>query len=307
MPTRLANIDGAITALERAAVSVLDRGFLYGDSVFETIRTYGGRPFALGRHLARLERSAALVHIPLPVPLEVLAGEVRDTVVHANNPESNIRVMLTRGTSELGLEPAQNPRPLRVIIVTPLKLPARETYDRGIATVTFRTLRAQDRTPAAGAKIGNYLVAVLAMDAARQAGASEALVLDAEERIVEGATSNVFFVRGGRLVTPPEDSGILSGITRSIVLEVAREAAIEVELRAPSVSELPGFDEVFVSSTIRELFPVVRVDGTPIGGATPGPVYRRLLEAFRRKAMEIQRLEDAPAGPYAPTIPPPIK
>jgi branched-chain amino acid aminotransferase len=284
--TKIAMIDGVITRLEDARVSVLDRGFLYGDSVFETIRTYDGRPFALGRHLARLEHSAELVHIPLPLPLSELRREVLEAVAAAGFPESYVRLMVTRGQGELGLDPALAERPLRVILVQPLSPPPEEAYTQGIGAVTHATRRAGDATLAAGAKIGNYLVSVLAMREARRAGASEALIVDAEGRVVEGATSNVFFVRGPLLVTPPEEAGILAGISRAIVLSVARELDFAVELRAPLTPELASFEEVFVSSSIREMLPVVRLDGRAVGAGTPGPAYQRLLRAFRVRARD---------------------
>jgi branched-chain amino acid aminotransferase len=279
----VAMIDGVVLPLEDASVSVLDRGFLYGDSVFETIRTYGGVPFALGEHLERLERSAALVFIDLPVSRAVIADEVERAVRAAGNDESYIRVMFTRGKGELGLDPALAEGPLRVIIVTPLAAPPAALYESGIKAHLFRLRRPSDGTAAAGAKLGNYLGSVLAMRAARAVGAKEALVVDGEERVIEGATSNVFFLSGSRLVTPPLDAGILPGITRGVLLELASEGGFEIELAAPLVTELPAFEEMFVSSSIRELLAVVDVDGTPVGNGAVGPGFRRLLAAFRSR------------------------
>lgn len=278
---RIAVIDGVAAPLAEAKVSVLDRGFLYGDSVFETLRTYAGVPFALDCHLARLERSAALALIQMPLSRPALAKEVTDAVAAAGNAESYVRVMITRGAGELGLDPGLAGAPVRVVIVTPLASPHPETYEHGISAITFAARRSADGTEAAGAKIGNYLVSVLAMAKARAAGAGEALIVDGAGRLVEGATSNVFFVEGGALITPPEDAGILAGITRAVVLGRAAALAIPIRFRCPDLSEVPKFDEVFISSSIRELLAVVRVDDAPIGAATPGPVYRRLLEAFR--------------------------
>lgn len=282
---RAVMIDGAHVPPEQATVSVFDRGFLYGDSVFETIRTYGGRPFEIDSHLARLVRSAEGVFIDLPVSTAVLAGEVQEAIRVAGNAESYVRVMLTRGASELGIDPSLSVRSLRVIIAAPLVPPPPEAYDHGIGAVTFATRRVADGTAVAGAKIGNYLVSVLAMRAARATGAAEALVVDSEGRIVEGATSNVFFVERGALVTPPEEAGILPGITRRIVLDVARYLGIGVALRAPRVDEV--FEEVFISSSIRELLAVVRLDGAPVGSGAPGPVFRRILAAFRTRVRDM--------------------
>jgi branched-chain amino acid aminotransferase len=277
------SIDGRIVPPEEATVPVFDRGFLYGDSVFETIRTYGRRPFALDDHLARLERSANLVFIPLPVLRAELVKEILAALGQAQHEESYIRVMVTRGQGELGLDPSLAEQPRRVIIVGPLVPPAASAYAEGISVVTFRTQRASDSTGAEGAKIGNYLVAVLGVRAARQAGAQEALVVDAHERVVEGASSNVFCVRGNELVTPGLDTGILAGITRERVLAVGRELGLELRYEAPTVAELVSMDEVFVCSSIRELLPVVRVDGQAVGDGRPGRTTLRLYEAFQAR------------------------
>jgi branched-chain amino acid aminotransferase len=280
---RIAVVDGIVAPLAEATVSVLDRGFLYGDSVFETLRTYRGVPFALDRHLARLERSAALAYIELPLSIPELAREVHEAVRTAGNAESYVRVMLTRGRGELGLDPGLATETTRVIIVTPLAAPLATVYEQGIATVTFAARRSADGTDAAGAKIGNYLVSVLAMRKARAAGAAEALIVDGRGAVVEGATSNVFFVSDGALVTPPEEDGILPGITRAVALDVARNLSIPVTFRSPQLDELGAFEEVFISSSIRELVAVVRIDGAPVADGRPGAVYRRLLEGFRQQ------------------------
>jgi len=283
MQGRVAVIDGVVMPVEEATVSVLDRGFLYGDSVFETIRTYGGKPFALGEHLARLARSASLVHIDLPVALEQVAREVQEGVHAAGNPESYVRVMVTRGSGELGLDPALASRGLRVVLVAPLVGPTAQMVNEGVSAITFATRRVSDDTGAAGAKVGNYLVSVLAIRAAKAKGAHEALIVDGEGRIVEGATSNVFFVRGGRLVTPSVESGILPGITRELLLEVAREMGIDVVFEAPRASDVPEVEELMISSSIREILPVVRLDDARIGDGTPGAFCRALREAFDKK------------------------
>jgi len=285
MTSRIAMVDGQVLPLESAKVSVLDRGFLYGDSIFETLRTYGGRPFALDLHLERLERSASLVHIDLPISSRDLSDEVVRAIAASQNAESYIRLTITRGSGELGLDPELAGRPLRVIIVTPLKPPAGEAYQKGIHAVSFRTTRAFDGTEAVGAKIGNYLVSVLAMQRAKAAGAGEALIVDRGGLVVEGASSNVFFVQRNALVTPPEEAGILPGITRKILLGIAIDLGITVEQRTPGIGDIFGFDEIFVTSSIRELLPVVALDGRSVGDGAPGPVYRKLLAEFRARAL----------------------
>jgi branched-chain amino acid aminotransferase len=277
-------INGSPVSPETAFISVYDRGFLYGDSVFETIRTYGGKPFALDEHLARLARSAERVFIPLPVSLATLASEVEQAMQLAANPESYIRVMLTRGTGPMGLDPDLAEAPTRIVFVEPLVPPSEQSYANGIEVILFRTARATDATAAAGAKVANYLTSVLAIREARRRGASEAFVIDGHGHVLEGTTSNVFVVRDGKLVTAPEESGILAGITRAYLLEAARQLQIDVVLRDISEAELFTADEVFISSSIREVLAVVRIDGKAVGNGAPGPITRRLHEAFRRHA-----------------------
>jgi branched-chain amino acid aminotransferase len=301
---RLVSIDGVIQAPEEARVSVYDRGFLYGDSVFETIRTYGGEPFALAEHLARLERSAEHVGIPMPLSRAALARELgailaashaRARGVSGGGPaepasrERYARVMLTRGSGPLGLEPGSAVAPLRVIMIEPLKAPASSLYRDGVSVIAVRTQRAGDA--AHGAKVGNYLASLLALREARAAGAHEALILDAAGHVVEGTTSNVFLVerqgaaaRGaGALITPPEEAGILAGITRAHVMELAGELGIPVRCEPVPLARLVAADEVFITSSIREIVPVVRVDAHGIGDGSPGPTTRALHAAFRRK------------------------
>lgn len=281
-------IDGRPMTPDAAKVSVFDRGFLYGDSVFEALRTYGGRPFALDRHLARLAVSAARVFIDLPVSLEQIGREVESAIVGAGNAEAYVRLMLTRGIGEtLGLDPGLSRHPSRVVIVTPLKSPPAEAYLEGVAVISYRTERVTDHSLAAGAKVGNYLVAVLASREARAAGAHEALIVDARGRVVEGATSNVFaMLADGTLVTPPEEDGILLGITRETLLDVAADLKLTVRLASLTLDELKSAAEVFVCSSVRELVPVVSIDGARVGRGLPGPVSLRLLAGLREKCLK---------------------
>lgn len=278
---RLVSIDGSIVAPEDAKVSAYDRGFLYGDSVFETIRTYRGAPFALAEHMERLERSADRVGISMPVPREAMAAEVKQAIEAAGNPESYIRAMLTRGAGPLGLDPSLAQRPLRVIFIEPLIPLPSAMYRDGVSVVTVRTERAADA--ASGAKVGNYLASLLALRVAKESGAHEALIIGADGTVVEGTTSNVFAVRGGSLLTPPEEAGILPGITRAHLLHAAADIEIPVRFERLTSAELAASSEVFISSSIREVLPVVRVDSASVGGGRPGPITRALHAAFRRR------------------------
>jgi branched-chain amino acid aminotransferase len=279
--SRVVLIDGVVLGPDDAKVSVYDRGFLFGDAVFEVLRTYGGALFAFDEHFARLKRSAARVFIDVPVDDVTLRGEVERGIAAARNEESNVRIVLTRGVGPVALDPGTASCPLRVILVEPIAPPPRELYEAGIAAITIRTQRSADGTVAAGAKVTNYLESLLAVREAKAQGAQEALIVDGRGEVVEGATSNVFVVKGGRLATPPEDAGILAGITRAHVLEVAGAAGIGVDEKRLRPESLYEADEVFITSSIRELLPVVRVDGRTIGSGVPGPIARLVHRAFR--------------------------
>jgi branched-chain amino acid aminotransferase len=281
MSGRAVLIDGVVVGPADAKVSVYDRGFLFGDAVFEVLRTYGGVPFALDEHLARLRRSAERVLIRLPVSDAELDEEVRRALRAAGTPEAYVRIVVTRGSGPLTLDPDTAAHPVRVVLVEPVTVPARDAYVRGIAAITIRTRRSVDDTDAAGAKVSNYLSNLLAIREAKTRGAQEALTVDARGHVVEGATSNVFVVRGGRIATPPEDAGILAGITRAHVLAAAAVAGSPVEQRVLTPDDLYAADEVFITSSIRELLPVVRVDDRVVGEGRPGPVVRDLHRRFR--------------------------
>lgn len=278
---RVVMMDGAVVAPNDAKVSVYDRGFLYGDAVFEVLRTYGGRPFALEEHLRRLRRSADRVYIALPIGDGELAREVESAVAASGNDESYVRIVVTRGAGPLSLDPDTATHPLRVILVEPVVPPPRDAYAKGIAVALVHTRRAADETAAAGAKVSNYLSNLLALREAKAQGAQEALIVDVSGHVVEGASSNVFVVTEGRLVTPPEEAGILAGITRAHILGAARATGIAVDERLLRPEDLWRADEVFITSSIRELLPVVRVDARAVGAGVPGPVSRALHRRFR--------------------------
>jgi branched-chain amino acid aminotransferase len=219
----------------------------------------------------------------MPLSEAAFAEEIARTIRAAGEGEWYARIMLTRGSGPLGLDPDLAEEPLRVILVQRVSPPPREAYANGVALATVATRRAADETSAAGAKVSNYLASLLALRAAKARGAAEALIVDSRGEIVEGASSNVFVVRGGGIVTPPESAGILAGITRAHVLEEAARLGIPVELGRLTRDDVYGADEVFVTSSIREILPAVRVDDRVVGAGVPGPVCRALHRAFRAK------------------------
>ncbi len=275
MTTRI-SINGVIGDAASATISPLDRGFLYGDSVYEVMRTYGGEPFGEGEHLDRLQRSADLLGIRVPLERPALVEEIRATLAAAGNAESYCRVVITRGSGPIGLDPALADNPCRVIIVTELKPYPAELYERGAELRLVPTGRAAEGGVAPGAKSGNYLVNILALGIAKRQGAHEAVMLDAAGRVTEGSSSNVFIVRGGVVSTPPLSAGILEGITRRKVMELARQHGLRVDERQVYPADLEAADEVFITSSIREVLPVTSVDGRSVGGGCPGPVTRRV-------------------------------
>lgn len=299
MPAVVA-LDGVVVPRDRAVVSVYDRGFLYGDTVFETLRTYGGRPHLLDRHLARLAASAALVGLALPVGLDALEAETLRALDASGETDALLRITLSRGEGPLGLDPSRALVPRRVVFVEPLSPAPLRAWGEGLSASIVRTRRASDLVPEA--KTGAYLDAVVALRQAASAGADEAIIVDPHGDVVEASASNVFAIlapsgapprpgegEGARaagpvvLVTPPEGA-LLPGITRACVLELARASGLPCEERRLTEVELRHANEVFLTSSVRELAGVVAIDGVTVGSGRPGLITRRLHEAYRAAA-----------------------
>ena len=291
------NLDGEIVPPHRATVSVFDRGFLYGDSVYEVIRTCGGRPFELSAHLARLGRSAQRIGLAPRWDAPRIAAEVERTLRASagedppdpeaapwNVGERYLRVIMTRGAGELGLDPGLAVDPRAIVIVTPLRGPPARAYREGVKLAVAGVRHPPPGATDPSAKTGARVDYVLAVRDARAAGAHEALLLDEGGHVTEGASSNVFAVRGGRLLTPPPAAGILEGVTRGVVLGLSRELGMPTEEVSLRPEDLEAADEVFITSTVREILPVVRLGDRTAGGGRPGPVTARLHAAFRRRA-----------------------
>lgn len=296
MPT-VVNLDGEIVSPREARVSVFDRGFLYGDSVYEVVRTYGGRPFELEAHLARLRRSAARIGLEPKWSDGRAAVEIARTLQAArgedppdpgaapwNEGERYVRVVETRGAGEIGLDPALAVNPVALVIVQPLRGPPARAYAEGVKVAVVGVRRASPEAVDPTAKTGAHLSHVLAVREARAAGAHEALLLDDRGFVTEGSSSNVFAVSGGRILTPPLAAGILEGVTRGIVLRLARELGLPAEERPLRPGDLEEADELFLTSTVREILPVARLGERPVGRGAPGETTRRLHRALRAEA-----------------------
>ncbi|HVY61601.1 MAG TPA: aminotransferase class IV [Planctomycetota bacterium] len=281
----LIRIDGA-THRDRstAQVSLYDHGFLFGDSVYEVVRTYGGRPFEVGPHLARLFRSAAGISLDIGRTKEQLAAEIESAVRECACPgEAYVRLIVTRGVGEIDINPATCAKPTIILIVKDLAPWPPEQYERGIDVAIVSTVRNEIGTVDPSIKTGNYLNSVLALIEAKKRGAADACMLNAHGKLTECTTSNIFFVRDGIAHTPSLESGILAGVTRSGVLRIARESGVSVREGSFDADELRRADEAFITSTTRGIMPVATVDGRPVGaGPSARPVTRRLMELFAR-------------------------
>jgi len=280
MPSRI-NINGVVTGPEEAKISVLDHGLLFGDSVYETLRTYSGKPFLFSRHFARLERSARAIDIHLPWTRSRSLDEIRKTLFSG---ECRIRLIFTRGVGEVAADVETCTDPAAIIIVVPLVEPPERIYKDGV-DVVISTVRRSSRF--ADIKTGSLIHQVLARREAKTRRAYEAILLTADAKLSDGITSNIYIVRDGKLLTPSHDAGIIEGITRGVVLDIARQMGIQVVEGLFDVEEIGHASEMFLTSSTREIVPVVRVEGKPVGDGYPGPVTQMLLRTYRS---DIERL-----------------
>ena len=277
MPVRVW-INGQLCDEASACISVFDRGFLYGDSIYEVMRTAaGGRPVDLDAHLERLRRSAQAIALPLPEAASLRAA-IFETLGSAENAESYVRVIVTRGAGEIGLDTNLAEAPTTLVIARPLALPPAEYYEKGASIRIVEVQRTPRRAMDPAVKSGNYLNNIMALAEARRAGAYEAVMCDASGRVAEGSSSNVFAVRAGKLYTPALEIGLLAGITRQRVIELAEVDGLEVEECALSPDELRGADEIFITSSIRGVLPIGEVDGVSI--PAPGPLTSRVMRRY---------------------------
>ncbi|MDQ3069912.1 MAG: aminotransferase class IV [Acidobacteriota bacterium] len=278
-------VNGRVTDAASAVIPVFDHGFLYGEGVYETLRTYAGEPFLFEPHMRRLRRSAGMIALDVPGTDDEMMEKIRLTM--AAEPgllEAYIRILITRGVGELSYNLAATPLPSTVIIVKPFPEPPPQHFTEGIKVATVSVRRNHPSALNPQIKSNNLLNNALAMQEALSLGAEEALMLNQQDEIAECSQSNFFVVKDGRALTPPLSAGLLPGITRAFVFEVGAEAGVPVEERRLIASDVQSADEAFITGTTREVTPVVEIDGRPVGIGTPGPVTLALLKAFRTKA-----------------------
>lgn len=278
--TPLIWINGHRTDPEGPHVSAFDRGYMRADGLFETLRSYDGVAGCLERHIARLRRGATVLGIRVPDDVGAMVAAAATAAAEAGWANAAVRVSISRGVGDLTMVPPTDTQPTVVVTATPLSVKAMAPqYEKGIALHVASGTR-NEQSITSGVKTLGYAEAVIAFNAAIASGFDEALFLDTEGHVSEATTANIFAVRAGGLHTPPLTCGILAGITRELVLEIANREKIPVAERVMHPEELYGADEVFITSSIRELMPVTRIGSQVIGTGAPGPVYRRLHELF---------------------------
>ena len=277
-------IGGKYYSERDAKISVFDHGLLYGDGIFEGIRIYNGRVFELDAHVARLYRSAKSLALEVPLTREEMTAATIETVRRNELVDGYIRLVVTRGEGDLGLNPVKCPKASYVIIASTIQLYPEEAYQRGLKIITCATRRNSPQTVNANVKSLNYLNNIIAVLELRGTGANEGLMLTLDGYVCECTADNFFMVKDGRVLTPHPSTGALPGITRGVVMKLARELGIEVEEGRYTLHDVYNADECFLTGTGAEAAPIVDVDMRVIGDGTPGPVTWRLIDAFRAYA-----------------------
>jgi branched-chain amino acid aminotransferase len=292
----VAYVNGRICSQQDAAISVFDHGFLYGEGVYEVIRTYGGELFLVGRHFKRLRASASMITLDVGMTDAALEGIVLETIAAyragagdaTQGQEILARVLVTRGIGEMSYDPSKSPHPSLVVIVKPLVPPPASAYELGVAVALVSVMRNHPASVDPRIKSNNLLNNALAMqEALRRGPFFEAVMRNFRGELAECSQSNLFLVKDGTARTPALEAGLLAGITREFVEEVALEAGIPMVDSVLQDDDLFGADEVFLTSTSKEIVPIVRVDDRVVGSGRPGPITLRLLDAYRRKARAV--------------------
>jgi branched-chain amino acid aminotransferase len=279
-------IGGKLYDKSEARISVFDHGLLYGDGVFEGIRAYSGRVFRLRQHVDRLYESAQGIYLQIPISREEMAAAIRDTLAVNKLSDAYIRVVVTRGAGSLGLDPRKTTDPQVIIITDHISLYPEELYEHGLKIITAATTRNHPNAVNPRIKSLNYLNNILGKIEATQAGCLEALMLNHKGEVAECTGDNIFVAQRGQLHTPTIDSGILEGITRGAVIELARAAGYTVIERTMDRLDVFKAEECFLTGTAAELIPVVECDGRVIGSGRPGPITRELRQRFQALVRE---------------------
>jgi branched-chain amino acid aminotransferase len=273
-------INGRLYDKADAKISVYDHGLLYGDGVFEGIRIYDGKIFRLKEHVDRLFESARAINLQIPLSPPQMMEAIQSTVTANAKKNGYIRPIVTRGAGTLGLDPRKTTDPQVIVIVDDISLYPPELYENGLELTTVSTIRNHPNAVNPRIKSLNYLNNILAKIESIQAGCLEALMLNHKGEVAECSGDNIFLAKHGILKTPPADAGILEGITRRAVIELAKKAGIQVQETSLTRHDVYIADECFLTGTAAEVIPVVKCDGRTIGNGKPGPVTRQIREGF---------------------------
>ncbi|MBW7898293.1 Branched-chain-amino-acid aminotransferase [Candidatus Brocadiaceae bacterium B188] len=274
-------LNGKILPQEDAKISVFDHGLLYGDGVFEGIRAYNGKIFMLQQHMDRLYDSAKAIALKIPITKDEMAEAIKKTMAANNLTDSYIRLVVTRGVGKLGLDPNKCAVPQIIIITDTIELYSKALYERGLDIVTVTTIRNHFSALDPKIKSLNYLNNILAKLESIEAGAGEALMLNKDGYVAECAGDNIFILKDNILLTPPPSAGILIGITRNVVMELAVKIGIQVKECLMTRYDVYIADECFLTGTAAEIIPVVKIDGRVIGNGKPGKTTLELLKSYR--------------------------
>jgi len=285
----LVYLDGHFVARDKAMVSVFDHGFLYGDGIYETMRAYGGRLFLLNRHLARLQRSAKAISLKLPLPLERIGEALNETLNVNKLQDAYVRLHISRGPGEIGLDPALCPAPTIVIVAKPFHEYPPSCYERGVKVTVVKTRRNHPLALDPAIKGTNFLNNILAKIESLKAGAYEGIMLNWKGYVAEGTISNIAVIKKGVLYTPHQDTGILGGVTRELVLHLAKRKKIPVKEVLLAPKRLLSADECFITNTTMEIMPVTTIDKKRVGNGKPGPVTKLLQQAYGNEVIAWSR------------------
>ena len=279
-------INGKLVPKAEATVSVFDHGLLYGDGVFEGLRSYSGKVFRLEEHVRRFFESALAICLEIPMSEAEMCKAINDTLAINEIQDGYIRAIVTRGCGTLGLDPDLCKNPQVIIIADSVSLYPDELYEKGLEIITASTIRNHPAALSPRIKSLNYLNNIMAKIEGKQAGCVEALMLNHKGEVAECTGDNIFLVRNGVLMTPPLDAGILGGVTRDAVIEIAQEAGTEVQVTSLTRHDVFVADECFLTGTAAEVISVVKVDARTIGTGKPGPMTLDLKERFHRLTRE---------------------
>ena len=277
MTTKI-NFNGVIR--EEAFISILDHGFLFGDSIYEVICTNKGRPCFLDEHLRRLYESASAISLDIPHDIQWIKENINATLVASGNPDSYVRIIITRGVGELDLDPSSCLEPNIIIFVKSIPIIPDECYEKGIAVSLVSVKRNSRDSLNPAVKTGNYLNNILAKVEAQKIGADDAIMVNTWGQLTEATTSNIFFVKNGCLHTPETGCGILSGITREKIIQLAHENGITLEEGKWLGDELVNADEIFLSGTVKKIIPVSILDNHPVGNGKPGLITKKIMRLY---------------------------